>query len=414
MLTTIVAAFALLAFAHAWRFGFTYLDDNDIILTKASFLAHPASACDSFTHRYFLNDTNVYYRPFVNLSFVLDAHLAGAEPWVYHFTNSALHAGACALMFTLLRQLAIGRMWAALSACLFAVHPMQVASVVWVPGRNDLLLGIFSLGALVLLERRAKNRVTIVGHWLCFVSALLCKETAVCLPIVFAVLAFGRHSKFTKAQKFALGAAWGTTLLGYFVLHRQVVTLPRGTMGKAIDAARAHPEALVSELGKVFVPARLQVVATIKDAHIGPGIAAIGAIVVLLVALRRAVRVRVILMAGGLLMLPLLMVLLASDFVMLENRLYLPVAGASVFVAECMRSFGQTQPRFWRLGAVAVAGIVLVFGVTSFRYSAYFRDRYAFSDAAIKAAPSSYLAIWLQAQRSFHGANGPPKASSAH
>jgi hypothetical protein len=70
-----------------WGYGYTYLDDDDIVLTRGELLAKPAAWVLSFTQRYFINDSNLFYRPLVNLSFVIDAGLAGNQPFVYHLTK---------------------------------------------------------------------------------------------------------------------------------------------------------------------------------------------------------------------------------------------------------------------------------------------------------------------------------------
>ena len=141
LLVACVFAVALVLSAHTWGFGLTFLDDNEIVRTRAEWLGKASSFADSFTHRYFLSDVNVYYRPLVNLSFAVNAHLGGSNPWVYHFTNGVLHASACVLLLLSMLRMGIDR-GSALAACaLFIVNPMQVASVAWIPGRNDLLLG---------------------------------------------------------------------------------------------------------------------------------------------------------------------------------------------------------------------------------------------------------------------------------
>ena len=59
----------------------------------------------------------------------------GFEPRVHHLTNMVLHALCAALVVWLLRLLGVSPWVAWLTAALFAVHPINVASVVWTAER---------------------------------------------------------------------------------------------------------------------------------------------------------------------------------------------------------------------------------------------------------------------------------------
>jgi len=287
LLAAALFAVATVLYAHTWNFELTFLDDNEIILTRAQLLAKSSGFVASFTQRYFLSEVNPYYRPLVNLSFVVNAHLGGSNPWVYHVTNGLLHATACLLLFVLMLRLGIHPACAFVTSLLFAVHPMHVASVAWIPGRNDLLLGCFALGALGLLTLNDEPWGPF-GHALCFAGALLCKETAIALPVVFVPYLLSRDgwSKFIRARTTWL--AWLLPLAAYYWLRVHCLTVPRGYLLNLFRSALQHPGMLVSDLGKVVFPIHLQVIATARDIDVRLGIAAVLALSFTLMGLRCA------------------------------------------------------------------------------------------------------------------------------
>ena len=412
LLYAAVFVLAMALYARTWSYGYTYLDDTDIILTHARVLAEPSSLLASFTRRYFLNDFNHYYRPLVNLSFAIDAQLGGTIPSVYHVTNGLFHAIACTLLFSLMRGLEFGNGPSAAAALLFSVYPMHVASVAWIPGRNDALLGCFALGSLVLLVKAITHPGPLprVGHFVCFVGALLSKETAVCLPLIFLALlvAVEGWPNAKKRRWFAVG--WGLVIVGYFGARAAVVVQPAGYATKLIHGAWGQRWVLLSDFGKSLLPFHLQVLSTPKDVHVWPGVVALGFVAASLWLIPR-MRRDIVLLGCTMMTLPLLLAMLASDFVILESRLYLPIAGASLLIAELLRAIRMHRPRLWCLTLTVAGSLCLVFSLVTLRYSKLFSDREQFSQAAIKASPGSYLAMWLDFTRSKHGPNGPVRSA---
>jgi tetratricopeptide (TPR) repeat protein len=114
----------------------------------------------------------------------------------FHLLNLFLHALAASLVFSILLRCVKIPLAAFAGAAVFALHPMQVESVAWVAGMNNLLAGALALAAirlyLVFADAEGKRR----WFWYCiasaiFLLALLAKPTAVVVPLIVAILDIG-------------------------------------------------------------------------------------------------------------------------------------------------------------------------------------------------------------------------------
>ena len=88
----------------------------------------------------------VQYYPAVFTTFWIEHQLWGLAPAGYHVTNILLHGIGAALLWLLLRKLAVPGAW--LIAAVFALHPINVESVAWITERKNVLSGLFYLLAM--------------------------------------------------------------------------------------------------------------------------------------------------------------------------------------------------------------------------------------------------------------------------
>src|SRR5580700_7456489 len=123
-LAALAALAAVVVHGRCVTFGFTGLDDRDLVVDDAPFLSSPGSLLRAFGRSYMhvVDRGHGYYRPLVTASFAIDARWSGTHPFGYHATNVLLHAAASALLFVLLRALAIRPRAALGGALVFAVN----------------------------------------------------------------------------------------------------------------------------------------------------------------------------------------------------------------------------------------------------------------------------------------------------
>ncbi len=113
----------------------------------------------------------------------------GFEPKVHHLTNMVLHGVCAALVVWLLRLLGVKPWVAWLTAALFTVHPINVASVAWTAERKNVLSGVLYLLSFIFYLLDTRLRGTRRRSWIAygaglvmFVLALMSKSAMMTLP----------------------------------------------------------------------------------------------------------------------------------------------------------------------------------------------------------------------------------------
>ena len=123
---------------------FTALDDPGHLLENPQVISlSPENITAIF--RTTVNDT---YIPLTILSFAVEHHFFGFQPFVYHWDNLLLHMFVVGLLFGLGRRMGLSAPAAGVGSLLFALHPMHVESVAWVTERKDVLYAFFYMLAL--------------------------------------------------------------------------------------------------------------------------------------------------------------------------------------------------------------------------------------------------------------------------
>ncbi len=173
-----------------------------------------------FDHFLFLDATGSdFYRPLQRLSYLVDYHLFGLQPWGYHLTSALVHALAAGMLFLLAREM-IRRFapagtdptWPSLAtACLWAIHPLQTSAVAYISGRADPLAALFCFLGLIFALRALSNplvnwREFVAGT--CFLLAALSKEMGlVGFGLWFLTLLFARAAPRRLVTSLLISAA---------------------------------------------------------------------------------------------------------------------------------------------------------------------------------------------------------------
>jgi len=150
----VLAAVVLAIFLPIVSFQFTHYDDDKQVIENLYIRSlRPGNVWWIFTHFCITS-----YYPVRLLSFAVDHHFWGLDPTGYHLTNVLLHAANVLMVFWLLLRIKEKGpgplkalrvldpfLFAAVAAAIFAIHPVVVEPVAWIPGREELLMTLFAL-----------------------------------------------------------------------------------------------------------------------------------------------------------------------------------------------------------------------------------------------------------------------------
>ena len=258
-----------LVYGASVRFGLINYDDAELILKSQSGLN---GLLGIFKRSVFLDDKGLFlYRPVLSLSFIIDAMIAGTKPWIYHLSNVAFHALTVLMIFRLFLITGHNRTVSFMGGLLFSVHPAISSAVAWVPGRNDVLLGLFLTGSFYyLIDYFARGRAySYILSVASFALALFTKENALVFPLLAAAYVFltKKETPSDKPKALKVAAGWSTIILLWLVLRAAARS---GHPGPAMHYY-SFPEMgrfLLAGWGKFFLPMDLGFVQDAGDLNL--------------------------------------------------------------------------------------------------------------------------------------------------
>jgi hypothetical protein len=166
-----------------------------------------------------------FWVPLLWMSFALDYHFWGLDPFGYHLTNILLHAINTGFVAFIADKIYTssplkertgpesGYLYPAmilLAALLFGLHPARVESVAWITERKDVLNGLFTLASLFCylryVEKQAVSgaRTQVVSNYTAsvflFLLSLTAKPGSVFIPFGLLVMDWWPLERFRKTS----------------------------------------------------------------------------------------------------------------------------------------------------------------------------------------------------------------------
>jgi len=195
----IIALLALVAVTFWPTLHNGFIWDDDLLLYENSVILSPQGL-----HDLWFSIKPIDYFPITYTDFWFEWRLWGMNPTGYHVTNLILHAINALLLWRVLRRI-IGTTAGAnlldaawIGAALYALHPVNVATVAWIAERKNTMAMMFALlCALCYLSADAaeskRSQRLYLGSLVFFLLSLLSKTAGVTLPAVFLCVAWWKR-----------------------------------------------------------------------------------------------------------------------------------------------------------------------------------------------------------------------------
>jgi len=392
-----------------------------------------------------------YYRPVVELSYMLDYAIWGHRAFGFHLSVLLAHLCNTALVFFLAKgwtsarapvpTVPPGRAGSKpsapptrpapfdpvplLAASLFAVHPSHPEAVAWIAGRNDVFCTTFLLASLVLYLRFLKSggRIFYAAAMLAFGLGLLTKETAFGLLLIFPLADYlsgpgpaDRPMQKPSSRPWTFRRiAWSALIplcifVLYFLFRQAHITRPLGVSAPGQILSGASLPRIIGALGMylrtLFFPYPhypfIAAIPTGWAALIFSGLLLIAAAAAAWFAFRRREQRMLVGEVWMFMMIApalALAALLIASTPAAERYLYAPSAGFSIFAAEAgllgfqrlASGFPQIAPAL-RAGAAGLVLVVLAIGgLSSHARNPVWKNPFTFWEAVVGTMPTAGL-----------------------
>jgi tetratricopeptide (TPR) repeat protein len=286
----LLVALTVAAYLPAMGGGFVF-DDAELITDNRLIQARDG------LYRFWFTTEAPDYWPLTSTAWWLEWRVWGNKATGYHVANVLLHAVNAVLVWMVVRRLKIPGAW--LAALVFAIHPVNVATVAWISEQKNTLSMLFDAVAILLYLKfdEEESLGQRGGRWAwyalslaAFLLALLSKTSVVMLPVVLLGCAWWRRGRLrwkdflASAPFFVLALASGLTTI-WFQYHR-VAGESAGPADGFLSRLATAGWAAWFYLGKALLPVRLMVIYPKWDIDVSrwgsyaPGVLLIGCLVV--------------------------------------------------------------------------------------------------------------------------------------
>jgi tetratricopeptide (TPR) repeat protein len=396
----LLGVFTVLLYSPARGFSFVNYDDDSYITENA----HVQAGLTLDTIRWAITSTeHDNWHPLTWLSHALDCDLYGVRPGAHHITNVLIHALNVVLVFLLLWKATGSRGRSLLVAILFAVHPVNVESVVWISERKNVLSTLLMLLTIAAYGRYARkpNAKCYAAVAAFFALALMAKPMVVTLPFGLLLLDFwplNRVQGWTEPATTEEEPAPQSSFLRLFLEKLPLLALSAGdsflTMlaqrkGGAIhlilpfgvrleNAVYAYAQYICEALW----PTKLAVFYPHPGRSLTPLQVALA--VLLLIAVSALVwreRARRYLVIGWLwylgTLVPVIGLVQVGDQAMADRYAYIPLLGIFLMVVFGLADLADVRHVPLRFRAAASAVVLVILVVLSWRQVGYWRSNLA-------------------------------------
>ncbi len=276
---------SLLTYIPTLYYDYVFCDDTDIIIRDYERINDISRIPDEFIKGYINTD---YYRPLQNISYIVNTQITGKTPFSYKIFNLSNHILFVIVLYLFLIHFGLNKITALVLSSIFAIHPLFINAVVWIPGRNDLMFSLFGLLSFLLLIKyiSSPKGILLTLHILSFWLAILSKETALMIPFIMLLyLILIKREKLLSKLVLKHILLWLIPILLWLIL-RTIADLGKPAYFTSLDIMLYNIPSIFEYIGKFFFPIKLSTLPTYSLLNTFLGVIAFSIIIFLIIKFR--------------------------------------------------------------------------------------------------------------------------------
>ncbi|TAL69153.1 MAG: tetratricopeptide repeat protein [Bacteroidetes bacterium] len=381
-LLLIIAGFVL--YNGVLKYNLVFCDDNIFVNNFYGFNSDIHNIKTSFEKTV----GTTYYRPLLNVSFILDAVRGGMEPYVYHQTNLILHLlGAC-LVFLLLIKLKYPVLPSFLFGLFLMIHPIITPSAAWISGRNDSMITIFVALSFILflfyIDANIQWKIILLPlHLVFFAASIFTKEIAFVFPAlcISYVFFFRKDKNLFRKRYIIAGIGWLVVGFIWFFMRLKAIENVKNPDEIGLHPILTNLPTLPAMLGKIFLPVKMIALSSFEMFSIVSGIIVILLITFYFIKSKKLDKKKAFfgVLWFALFLLPtfLVRIIYVEDFFdYAEHRAFLPMVGIIIILIEILKDLKVDFKKPAIL--IPAIAILIALGVRSYVYEQHFENRKTF------------------------------------
>ncbi len=337
------------------------------------------------------------YRPLQIVTYLIDRALWGKGVFGYHLTSAFLHILVSLLIYWLITILFKDNTLAALTACLFTVHPVHVEAVSYISGRADILAALFMLLSLILYIKGSdtKNPWPYLASVLSYAAAILSRENSLIFPILILLYHYSFKIRFPwKKLVPYVGVITLYAIARIWVLNTSMSAIPSTT---CLERIPGFLIAMCNYMRLLVAPANLHMEYGNTVMHFSDPKAFIGLVIIIalitLAIMKRKGDTIIFFSIGWFFatIMPSSNIYPINAY-MAEHWLYLPSIGFFLIIAKYIRHIDKKG-----LTVIAVsisAALIVFYSYLTIRQNDYWRDPIRFYKRTLYYAPESHKSCY--------------------
>lgn len=395
----IIVSLTLLVYFQTFFFDYTNYDDQhfrfDNKLQTEKMNDFGAALLNPYLY-------STYYRPVVNLTFYIDAQVAGESAFMHHFTNFLLHCIAASLLFALFRRLKYSSKLSLSLSLIFSIHPILTNATVWIVGRGDLLAAIFGLSSFLMFLKyiEKKDILSLLLHFVFLILAVFSKESLLLFPLVFAAywLSVIRGRKIPNSSLLVM--FWILPLI-LFPIIKSILNIDFTSGNFDLSNFFKNLPVIPEAVSKTIAPFDIDILPEYNLINTLLGIILIAFATVILIKNKKNILSGNLLFGLSLFIIPLIPSMLISGMYVeignskqfydyIDTRFYIPMIGILIIIADMLQS--NILKFRTNISLILASALIITFSILNIIQSRNYKDPFSFGKSIAKGSASEAFA----------------------